>query len=249
MPISNTQKSGETSGSSSHTSKTHKHHECKSKNKSEGVISFKDVMQSKPKFLIFSLLSMFPELSLKQLKEFTSKSKSTISIHLSDMERMGLVRVAREEKARGSIPTKYFRLVEDYEEKIARRKCENHEDRIAEFKEFLQIHQSFAQVQSQLLSKWLKYLSALEKRLDSNQDPVVIEEISSLKAEKGRLSVVSFYTDSIAAEMRKGLWPIYKKAEHDNKEADKPDPVVHPYFIGVQILPIKRAFDYFFENE
>lgn len=209
------------------------------------TISLQDVLRSKPKFLIFSLLSMYPELSLKEIKDFTGKSKSTISIHLSDMERMGLVVVSREEKARGSIPTKYFRLVENYEEKLAKRKCYGSEVTDAELKEFIQIHQAFAQVQSQFLNKWMKYLTALEKRLENQSDQEIRDEIKKMKTDQSRLSVVSFYSAETAKEFRKSVLDAYKIAEEATFKETSKGSTLHPYFIGMQMLNIKKAFDYF----
>jgi len=209
------------------------------------TISLKDVLRSKPKFLIFSLLSMYPELSLKELKEFTGKSKSTLSIHLSEMERMGLVVLAREKKARGSIPTKFFRLVENYEEKLAKRKCKNSEVTDTELKEFIQIHQSFAQVQSQFLAKWMKYLTALEKRLENDSDQEIRQKIKEMKTDQSRLSVVSFYSAETAAKFRKSVLEAYIKAEEATKKEKSQESVLHPYFAGLQLFNIKRAFDYF----
>ncbi|MHA1672407.1 MAG: winged helix-turn-helix domain-containing protein [Promethearchaeota archaeon] len=245
----------------------------------ESTLNFGDVMRSKPKFLIFFLLSMSAKLTLKGLSEITGKSKSTLSNHLTEMQAMGLVEVAGEKKARGSIPTKYFRLVSNYEEKMAQKCCKKSEDNIAGIKQTFQMQRSFAQTQVQMLQKWLLYLDLLENDFDdeiangtSNSDVPSLEEIKSDsrldeddKVEKGnsgpalqeikkiihdmtKITIVSFYDKKNAKKFRDEVLTIYNEAEERHRIADDPD-LVHPYYVGVQILPIKSAIDYSLAND
>ncbi len=209
-------------------------------------------MRSKPKFLIFSLLSMYPKITLKDLSKITGKSKSTISVHLSDMENMGLVEVAGEKKARGSIPTKFFRLVSNYEEKMAEKCCKKEQDNISAAKQALQMQRSFAQTQVQMLQNWLKYLEQLDKDLDDEvaegTSDTVLQEVQEIKHDTAKITIVSFYDEKNAKKFREGVLSIYNEAEDRNKNADNPD-LVHPYYVGVQILPIKKAIDYFLDRK
>ncbi|MHA1521642.1 MAG: ArsR family transcriptional regulator [Promethearchaeota archaeon] len=209
----------------------------------------------------------------------TGKSKSTLSVHLSDMENMGLVEVAGEEKARGNIPTKFFRLVSNYEEKMAQKCCKKEEDNIAEIKQFLQMQRSFAQTQVQMIQNWLKYLDLLEKDFDDeitngtsdadvqsikdikiddslddedykgNSGPA-LQEIKKVIRDKAKITIVSFYDEENATKFREEILTIYNQAEERNREADARDPDhQNPYYVGVQILPIKRAIDYSLAND
>ncbi|MCY3415073.1 MAG: winged helix-turn-helix transcriptional regulator [Candidatus Heimdallarchaeota archaeon] len=60
---------------------------------------------------IHQLLSMHGELSLAEMSALMGASKTAIHHHLKILIETGKVEEARSEKARGSIDTKYFRLV------------------------------------------------------------------------------------------------------------------------------------------
>ena len=144
----------------------------------------KDILQSKPKFLIFSTLSMFSELTLKQLTKIIGKSKSTISFHLSDMRNVGIVEISREETKPGKIPTKYFKLAPDYEEKLAnvhKKDWKKLDKEMGKDMVFLRQSYTFVQTQIQLLEIYQKYILKLVESIDNGQNESVHDEISDLK--------------------------------------------------------------------
>lgn len=213
------------------------------------TIEFEDVMRSKPKFLIFSLLSMYPSLTLRDLSRITGKSKSTLSVHLSDLDSIGLINVKEEETA-GRINVKHFSLVPKFWEKIADKKCKQNEDKLTKYRNFIQVNHAFAQTQLSMLKQWEKYLDQLEKNLKPESLKLLESELDPILNEKYRkISVVSFYTPDVAKKFVEKLLDIYHEAEKENEARDEEEERVHPNFIGVQVLPIKRAFDYFLDYE
>ena len=75
-----------------------------------------DILKNNTRFMIHSLLSIYPRMSLPTLKKFTGKSKSTLSVHLSKMIEAGIVEEADEVKVRGSIKKKYYKLTSTADE-------------------------------------------------------------------------------------------------------------------------------------
>ncbi len=78
-----------------------------------------DILKSKSRFRIFSLLHLYPELSLSELSTKMRKSKSTIHHHLQELIDYDIIEVSHKEKVRGSILAKYYSLKPGYIEKLA----------------------------------------------------------------------------------------------------------------------------------
>lgn len=69
-----------------------------------------NVYQSPKRLTIRKLLNIHQELSLTQLAELMSMSKTAVHHHLKLMRDAGIVRTVREEEVRGSLHKKYFGL-------------------------------------------------------------------------------------------------------------------------------------------
>ncbi len=88
-----------------------------SKNNNEKSIV--DVLKSKIRFRIFSLLHLYPELSLSELSKKMNKSKSTIHHHLKELIEYELVELSRQEKVRGNILANFYSLKPGYLERLS----------------------------------------------------------------------------------------------------------------------------------
>lgn len=71
-----------------------------------------DMMKEPISLHIMMLLIVYRELSLSQMTNAVKKSKPTVHRRLQAMIECGLVMEAREEKVRGHIPAKYYRIDE-----------------------------------------------------------------------------------------------------------------------------------------
>ena len=71
------------------------------------------ILKSGPKFEIYGLLLVYPELTLKQLSTLLNKAKSTIHEHLTDLIDAEIVSVVKTEKIRSNRERNYYGLSQD----------------------------------------------------------------------------------------------------------------------------------------
>ena len=79
--------------------------------------SVAELLDSEIRFQIFSLLSMYPELSFTELSKKLNKSKSTLHPHLKKLiEDLDLIEISKKVR-RGGNPAQYYSLKPGYEDK------------------------------------------------------------------------------------------------------------------------------------
>jgi DNA-binding transcriptional ArsR family regulator len=74
-----------------------------------------EILLIKPKFRIYSYLEMYGKLSSQKLEKLIGKSKSTVNIHLQDLQERGIIAEPTTRDIKGNF---IYQLSDDYEEKI-----------------------------------------------------------------------------------------------------------------------------------
>ncbi len=224
-------------------------------------LSISEILHSKTRFLIYSLLSVYRELSLSQLSKELKRNKSTISHHLKKMMATGLVTLSKEEKSRSNIKAKYYCLVDDADELTAFMHAndarKNLEQRLKDgdlsFEEECQVnagkirdHIGFTQTKIELYTKWEIYLVQLEKRLLSSHPTKAKAALTELRVFGKRWSSISFYSEKLAIEFDKKFADLYNEMEEliqqEVAETQK-GASERPYVASMSLFPIKIVLD------
>lgn len=224
-------------------------------------LSISEILHSKTRFLIYSLLSVYKELSLSQLSKELKRNKSTVSHHLKKMIASGLVSLSKEEQARSNIKAKYYCLVDDADE-LTRFMHPDEEQMILKekmkkgllsFEEECQLeviklrdHIGFTQTKIELYGKWEKYLIQLEKRLMDTNPKIAEVALSELKMYGKRWSSISFYSESLAKEFNERYSKLYADMEAMIKKevkGSKKGPSNRPYVASMTLFPVKIVLD------
>lgn len=211
-----------------------------------------DVFHSKPKFLIYMILSIYNELSLTQLSKMLKKRKSTISVHLKKMLEANLVEISKRVKVRGDKKAKYYRLVEDIDEKITLFSAKDEEKMTpAERMSFqLRAHALFAQMNISFQEKWLEFLNDTLQDIEEGKFEALQEELHLFEQEFVKFSVFSSYSIPVTKGITKTVYELFAEAEEKSKE-DKQgkEEYIRPEFVTFSVLPIKKVFDYYMSKE
>lgn len=237
-----------------------------------------DILKNSTRFMIHGLLSIYPELSLSEIKKMTGKSKATLVEHLKEMINSNLV-TSREEEWRGSMKKKWYRLTPDADEqteKVSRKKSEKtpEEDLI----DRIETYRSFAETKRNLLQNWAEYLTYLKKEIENGHFEEVAVILNEMKDNHELFTSSSYYSHKNAITFIHDSWYTYQnlenkrreeaglpvkqmereKKEHKELKSDEQEmevtekgkeissqlPGERPYFASVDLIPIKRVFDF-----
>ncbi|WP_371802372.1 ArsR family transcriptional regulator [Candidatus Lokiarchaeum ossiferum] len=231
------------------------------KDKSAPPLSISEILHSKTRFLIYSLLSVYKELSLSQLSKELKRNKSTISHHLKKMIASGLVSLSKEEQSRSNIKSKFYCLVDDADDLIGfmhpddermklKQKLKNgtlsFEERCQLEAEKLRDHIGFTQTKIELYQKWEKYLLSLEKRILSSNPKVAETALTELQIFGKRWSSISFYSETLAKEFNTRFSKLYQEMEElikqEVSETGK-GASERPYVASMTLFPVKIVLD------
>ncbi|MFX0211390.1 MAG: ArsR/SmtB family transcription factor [Candidatus Hodarchaeota archaeon] len=140
------------------------------KDKGSNDFSLDIIINSPVRHNIFFLLNVYRELSLTDLSQLLHKSKPALHRHIQKMIEAGIIKESKEEKVRGSIKAKYYKLVKnvtqeqiDREELLAEKDPEKRKVNIATL---LKIERAKFHV----LNASINLLTHLTKRLDDQID-------------------------------------------------------------------------------
>ncbi|MHA1584442.1 MAG: winged helix-turn-helix domain-containing protein [Promethearchaeota archaeon] len=127
-----------------------------------------DILKNKTRFMIHSLLSIYPELSLKQLSKYLGKSKSAIHNHIKLMIEAEIVKKTREEEVRSDKKRFYYSLTEDADDKTeivgkCKDECVTLEQ--ARFIDKIDTHLSFTKNKIKIMSYWMEYLEHIRTQV------------------------------------------------------------------------------------
>jgi DNA-binding transcriptional ArsR family regulator len=189
-----------------------------------------DVLKSQIRFRIFSLLHLYPELSLSDLSIKMGKSKSTIHHHLKELIDSGLIEVSRKEKVRGSILAKFYSLKPGYIKKLSEKRSKSDDLRTIEF---FKTYLNFA---IRTLELYKSFFEIIEQKEDWN-----IELKDLLGQDKG-FSSLTFFSE----EQFKKVVALNKEYIQKIDEIEKEENGVKkekPYYFFTIALPLKHIIE------
>jgi len=138
--------------------KTDKNKEIITK-KTKDQFDVTDILKNNTRFMIHGFLSIYSELSLKQLSELSNKPKNSLLDHLNIMVGGGIIEISREVRVRGKNTRKYYQLASDADEKtrylLKKKDKKNTSEYLSSSIETLI---AFSQTKISMLSKWVQYL-------------------------------------------------------------------------------------------
>ena len=158
-----------------------------SKNPNPIPVSESIILKSVPKFQIYSMLLIHPELNLNQLSGLLNKAKSTIHEHLDALIGSGLVSVVRKEKIRSDREKNYYGLTQEipqnqnFEESDLTPIKNTEQEKERYCREVLKVYQSFTVQQIALLNYWKKYLDMIETLVQNGKIDEAYHSLSSVK--------------------------------------------------------------------
>ncbi len=223
-----------------------------------------DIFHSRPKFMIYMLLSIYSDLSLTQLSKMLKKRKSTISVHLKKMIEANLVEISKKVKVRGDKKAKYYRLIEDIDEKILLFTAADPEKMTPEELSWhhFNMHALFAEMNIAFLEKWLEFCKENMKDIEAGKYSTNPKDLELYEEEQVKFSIFSSYSIPVAKTLTTNIYKAFAKAETDSKqdrtefetktkdpEKKTSDVYIRPEFSSFFTIPIKKVFDYYMSKE
>ena len=212
------------------------------------------IFQSTPKFMIYLILSIYKELSLTELSKMIKRKKSTLSAHLKQMIAQNFVEIAKEVKVRGDKKAKYYKLVENVDERINEHiyHAQNNPNPEQEFLHTLQIRSLFAEVNIQFLKKWQNYNDSLANEIIKGNYKSIENELKSLKQPSKDSVIYSQHvqmSNFYAEQLKTRVYEEFR--DNENKmlsEESKSSEFFRSAFCSFNIIPIKKILDHYLEK-
>ncbi|MFX1575016.1 MAG: helix-turn-helix domain-containing protein [Promethearchaeota archaeon] len=191
-----------------------------------------DVLKSDIRFRIFSLFNLYPELSLAELKDILSKSKSTIHHHLEKLKEADLIEVSREEKVRGNILKKYYSLKPGYQKKL-----ENTDSSLQEVnKSTFAFYGTYLNFAIRTLEMYKKFFEILEQKKKG------YEQLREIMQEEEGFSSMFFFSK----EQFKKVMLLFKEfADNLNRIEIESNSIQieKPYYFFTFGMPLKKVIE------
>ncbi|UCC19775.1 MAG: helix-turn-helix transcriptional regulator [Promethearchaeota archaeon] len=196
-----------------------------------------DVLKSSIRFRIYSLLHLYPELSLSEISKKMGKSKSTIHHHLKELIDYELIELSREEKVRGNILAKFYSLKPGHIEKLSDTDSETHKATQATI-DFLKTYLNFALRTIELYKNFFESFELQENGIDK------LKEL--LKDEQGFSSMVF-----LSEEKFKKVHRLYQEFVKEVNKIEIENGKIKdekPFFIFTLALPLKKVIEEMTQN-
>ncbi len=191
-----------------------------------------NVLKSEIRFRIFTLFNLYPELSLTELTDILSRSKSTIHHHLEKLMGAGLIEVSREEKVRGNILKKFFSLKPGYQKML-----ENTDSSLEEVnKDMFDFYVTYLNSAIRILKFYKKFFEKLEKEKKG------YEHLKEFMQEDDGFSTMFFFNK----EQFKKAMQLYKEFADKLNKIDiefNGIQVEKPYFVFTYGMPLKQVIE------
>jgi DNA-binding transcriptional ArsR family regulator len=198
-------------------------------NKEKSIV---DVLKSDIRFRIFSLLHLYPELSLSDLSKKMCKSKSTMHHHLKELIDSGLIELSHQEKVRGNIYAKFYSLKSGYLEKLSETES-SFQNATSTSIEFFKTYLNFA---IRTLEHYKNFFEVFELREDG------IVKLKEIIAPSKGFSSMAFFSEEqfkkvgiLYQEFIKGVNKIER--EENGVKTEK------PFYIFTMGLPLKLVIE------
>ena len=214
---------------------------------SDFIEDISEIYGNKTRFQIVMSLQVYHELSLTQIAEKIGKTKSTTHRHVRILLKVGIVEESREEKVRGSIKTKYYKLVQK-ERQLPGLKIrsimaiEDIEERLKALNILLKV----LEIQTQqfdnsvgMVGNYINYISSELKRGDLAD----FQRISEFFEE----NQIAFKPNYLTKNQFKRYMDLYdefhEKVEQLIKESEGKEEQEKHYFILTLMLPLKKLLE------
>lgn len=242
-----------------------------SKERKFSPISADIILKSAPKFRIYSMFLIHPELSLNQLSKLLNKAKSTIHEHLSGLIESGLISVVRKEKIRSNREKLFYGLTQEtlegqnFEESDLAPLTGTLKEKEYYCREVLKVYRSFTIQQISLLNNWKEYLDAIHNLINEGEIEEAYQSLSSVKNPENldwikekkaqnqfynyaSLLSVDFYSPEFALEFVKSAEKIHNNLQYKEFQKIKRNAshrrVERTVYGGISVIPIKMVFDF-----
>ncbi|TFG01858.1 MAG: transcriptional regulator [Promethearchaeota archaeon] len=197
------------------------------------------------KFQIVLRLLINTELSMTELSNLIKRAKATVHRHLKTLINFGVVKVSKQEKVRGSIKAKYYKIADSF--------YSHFEPEIGTFPlDLMNFNKDQIDLQQKviLLQIYLEFFKKTIKRVDDYLPDIgkIYESNTELYAQELKNSLdslnVIFLTkkqrDNITTKLDE-LYSSIIKIKSENQDRD----ISHkkPYFLGTALLKLDNLFD------
>jgi len=151
----------------------------KHKRKKEDLSNL-EILLIKPKFRIYSYLEMYGKLSSQELETLLGKSKSTVNIHLQDLQERGIIAEPTTRDKKGNF---IYKLADDYEDKI--REFEMNIDFTQELSEkqlvdIINIEGKMAQINQNNLQILVDFANKVKNKSSSGLSEEILSELKEM---------------------------------------------------------------------
>ncbi|MHA1777709.1 MAG: ArsR family transcriptional regulator [Promethearchaeota archaeon] len=229
-------------------------------------ISTTEILKNKTRFMIHSLLSIYPELSLKHMADLLGKSKSAVFNHIKFMTNAGIVEKCREEEVRSDKNRYLYSLTQDSDEKTkyVGKHCpadKNQMDNLKEksdvdkFIEKIETFMSFNQNKIKIMKYWQEYLEDTKNQIiqnSHNQEQVqkIMDSFKNMQKERQIFTSVSYYSSALTKEVSQKYYDIYNEMEDlASLEAKKSPRRIRPNYASMTIIPILEVLEFMQEQQ
>ncbi|MFX0064348.1 MAG: winged helix-turn-helix domain-containing protein [Candidatus Hermodarchaeota archaeon] len=210
-----------------------------------------ELFRSKMRHFIFLLLSVYNELSLTRISQFTGKSKPTVHHHIQKMIEMGIIEESKEVNEGRPIKVKYYQLAETFSRESGLIQSQTYIEEESPEKRFLALKRLFAVYRSTLLylrnsiGLLERYLEDFESKIPETQTDAIDWEKLELHPSKGAPFLVSaFLSDTELKEFTNLFLEFFKKVRQKRQESHDDDlkgEISHQIFLLG--LPIKKMLE------
>jgi predicted transcriptional regulator len=223
-----------------------KNSEKSSQNNDDNLLPENVLEQNEIRLLIWGLLNIYNELSFTEIAQKLGKSKSTIHPHLHKLIDVGLVKVSKQKKVRGSIPAKYYSMVPNAMEKTLFTTLDVSKGINKEMSQnVINASKSKINYSKLILDMSINFWEIIERLDDSEKKVEILKNIPTIKhyndLKYGRFNHTRFF---LTEEQYRRWLELYfdlaiKFDTEISKEYNENPNVDRPYYFFAFILPIK----------
>ncbi len=204
------------------------------------------ILNSQVRHNIFFLLNVYRELSLTDLSQLLHKSKPALHRHIQKMIEAGIIKESKEEKVRGSIKAKYYKLVKDVtKEGIDRTELltiKNPEIRKANITTLLKVERAKFHIINASIHLITRLTKRLEEKIDLTED---IDWELFLNTTNSQFSM-NFFSDETFKLFQEHMKAFNKEKGilEESYEKDQGDLQDNQYLVVTLMIPIRQLINF-----
>ncbi|MFX0182121.1 MAG: helix-turn-helix domain-containing protein [Candidatus Hodarchaeota archaeon] len=212
-------------------------------------MKLKDILKSKVRLDIFFLLSIYGELSLTDLSTLLDKSKPALHRHIKKMINAGLLVESKEEKVRGSIKAKFYRLSIDVREyfsptdRMALLDTEDPDKRLENIKHIFELEKAKSYISKASIDLITHHIDKLEEHFSLSKKDLDLESFMETSVSPFNIFLLS---DESAELLSKQFAEFdQKKVVIDDKFENKHGiPPTKQHLVVMTIIPINKLLEF-----